>query len=225
MLIPRAPLADLPVVPTPGCGVIAGDRDGLGLATILVRKGKSIALAQRMREHFGIELPPGPRRATAGGLALAGTGPGAWLATFEQGGNTFVVHLREKIGDLASVSDQSDGYAVLRLAGPKVRETLCKLIPIDVHPRAFKVDDVVVSVAAHIAATLWRVEDQVDDSPAFEIAVLRSFVTSFWQALSESAAEFGFNVKQFDLSVARRNGPHLCGWRTDAATKIGDFGT
>lgn len=223
ILVPRVPFADLPVVPAAGRGVIVSDREGLGLATVLVRNGRSAALAQRMRERFSIELPRGPYRTTAGDLSMAATGPGTWLATFERGGNAFAVSLREMIGDLASVSDQSHGYAVLGLAGPSVRDTLCKLVPVDVHPRAFKIGDVAATAAAHIGATLWRIEDHADGSPAFEIAVFRSLATSFWHALFESAAEFGFVRARFELSADRSHGDGLHAQLDGAASELGDF--
>ena len=169
-------------------GVIITDRDRLGLAIVLVRKGKSAALEQHMRDHFRIELPQGPHRTTAGELALIGMGPGAWLVAHEQASNALAQSLRKTIGDLASVSDQSDAYVVLRLSGPGVREALTKLVPIDVHARAFKVGDVAATVAAHIGATLWRLEDDADGSAVFEIAVYRSFATSFWRVLRTSSA-------------------------------------
>ncbi len=196
VLVPRAPFAGLPFKSADGKGVIAHDRDGLGIATVLVRKGKTAALARRLRERFGIELPEGPQRAAAGDMALAGTGVGAWLATREEGGNAFAVSLREAIGDLASISDQSDGYAVLRLWGPRVRDTLAKLVPVDVHPGAFKIGAVAATVTAHIGATLWRLEDAGDGSPVFEITVFRSLAESFWHVLTESAAEYGLVVAQ-----------------------------
>jgi sarcosine oxidase subunit gamma len=91
----------------------------------------------------------------------------------------------------AAIADQSDGQAVLRVSGQKVREALCKLVPIDLHPRAFGVGDVAVTVAAHIGVTLWRLPDELNGHAAFEIAVYRSLAGSFWAALSASAAEFG----------------------------------
>jgi methylglutamate dehydrogenase subunit D len=178
-----------------GGGVIATDRDGLGIATVAVRRAQGPALARRVQESFGLLLPAGPRRAAAGaGVAFAGTGPGVWLATQERGGNEFATLLQEKIGDVAAVTDQSDGYAVLRLAGPKVRDTLAKIIPLDVHPAAFRPGDVASTVAAHMGVTLWQLEDAADGSPVFEFAVFRSLAGSFWHALSLSAAEFGLRV-------------------------------
>jgi methylglutamate dehydrogenase subunit D len=193
-LTPRAPFAGLFFKSTAGGGVVVCDRDGLGLATVLVRKARHEALAERLREQVQIDLPQGPLRTSAGGFALMGTGPGAWLATKEQGGNAFAASIAEMLGDLASISDQSDGYAVLRLSGPKVRDTLSKLVPVDVHPLAFRIGAVATTVAAHIDATLWRLDDRSDGSPIFEIAVFRSLVASFGRALSESAAQFGIEI-------------------------------
>lgn len=192
-LLPRVPFAKPAVESGAGRGVVALDRDGLGLATVCVRQGRNAALAARVRERFGTELPRGPRRAAAGALAFAGIGPQTWLAMREEGGNAFAESLKEAIGDLASVSDQSDGYAVLRLTGPKLRETLAKMIPIDLHPRAFQPGDVVSTTASHIGATLWRLDDAAG-SPVIEIAVFRSLAADFWHALSDSAAEFGLVV-------------------------------
>ena len=121
-----------------------------------------------------------------GGLSLMGTGPGAWLALSEEGGNAFASSLREAIGDLASVVDQGDGLVVLRLSGAKVRDVLSKLVAVDVDARAFKVGDVAVTPAGHIGATLWRLDDQPASSVVFELAVQRSFAASFREHLAEA---------------------------------------
>src|SRR5689334_16610989 len=151
------------------------EREGHAIAALLVRKGQRLALAQRLREHFRIELPEGPHRTAVGDLSLIGVGPDAWLATCERGTNLFALSLAQVIGDLASVCDQSDGYVLLRLSGPQVREVLCRLIPIDVHERAFEVGRVAATVAGHIGVTVWRLEDGADGSAVFELIVFRSF--------------------------------------------------
>ena len=194
-LVPRAPFVDLPVIPTSGAGVIAHDRDGLGIASVLVKRGRFDVLASQVQQHFGIELLHGSRRSCAAGIAFIATGPGSWFATSEGAGNSFAGSLGSALGECAAVSDQSDGQAVLRLSGHKVRETLCKLVPIDLHHRAFRIGDVAVTVAAHIGATLWRLEDEANGDAVFEVAVYRSLASSFWGALSESAAEFGFKLR------------------------------
>lgn len=177
-----------------GGGVIVTARDGLGLASVIVRKGQRTALTQRVRQRFDIDLPHGPHRVAAGDIAFAGTGPETWLAMQENGGNDFALYLQQDIGATAAISDQRDAYAVLRMTGLAVRDTLAKLVPIDVHPRAFRPGHLASTVASHIGVTLWRLEDAPDGTPVFEIAVPRSLAESFWHALSQSAAEFGFIV-------------------------------
>jgi sarcosine oxidase subunit gamma len=73
---------------------------------------------------------------------------------------------------------------------------LAKILPIDLHPRAFAPGDVASTTASHIGATLWRLEDSAEGLPVFEIAVFRSLAGSFWDTLTRSAAEFGFVTRE-----------------------------
>ena len=179
--------------------VYATECDGMGLATILLRAGQRAALAARFSELFALELPRGPVRVAAGDLCIAGTGPESWLAMERSGGNGFAASLRARLAGAASVIDQSDGYAVLELGGRRACSTLEKLVPIDVHARAFAVGAVAGTVAAHIGTLLWRSADDAHGHPTFGIAVPRSMAASFWHALVQSAGEFGLARGQTHL--------------------------
>jgi sarcosine oxidase subunit gamma len=181
-------------VPAPG--VVVVERTALSLATVLARRGKTAELAQRVRGNFGIELPDGPKRVVGNNIAFAGTAPGAWLATCETENVHFAASLGKVLTQLASVSDQSSGLSVLRLSGRNVRDTLAKLIPVDVHPRAFAVNQIAATAAAHVPVTLWRLADGIDGFPVFEIAPFRSYAASFLHALEESAAGYGFDIRR-----------------------------
>src|ERR1700716_2252659 len=109
----HSPFANLPLNAAPGRGVVAVDRDGLAIARIAARKDRLAALTSRVRERFGVELPQGPRRVEANGLAFVGVGVETWLAVAE--GGLFAASLRQVIDDLGTLSDQLGGYAVLRL--------------------------------------------------------------------------------------------------------------
>ena len=91
---------------------------------------------------------------------------------------------------LASVTEQSDGRTVLRISGPKARDTLAKGLPIDLHPRVFRSGDTGLTVAALIGVQIW----QIDETPTYEIAVFRGFARSFWHFLTEAAAEYGCEI-------------------------------
>jgi methylglutamate dehydrogenase subunit D len=164
-------------------GLVVTERQGLAIASVSVRRAQRAALQERVAVHFGLVLPDDARRVTAGPISAAGTGPGSWLLAREDDGNTWIPDLRSAVGDTASVADQSDAYAILRLSGPALRETLAKLVPLDLHPRAFRIGDVAATLAAQIGALLWRIDDGADGHSVIELAVYRSMAASLWHAL------------------------------------------
>jgi methylglutamate dehydrogenase subunit D len=170
-------------------GVIAQERRGFGIAKILVRKTAATALARHVETHFNCALPTSPHRTCGNDFAVMGIGPGSWLAMSENGGNGFASSLKPILGPFAAISDQSDAYGVFRLRGPHLRAALSKLVPIDIHDRAFKVGDVAETIAGHVGILFWRLDDSAG-SPVFDIAVARSFSVSLRHTFIQSAAEF-----------------------------------
>jgi heterotetrameric sarcosine oxidase gamma subunit len=175
----------------PGLRVVP--REALAIASIIARDRNSVARA--LEASIGIAPPGAGRCAGAEFGALLWVGPMRWLLVCErwQAANEAAAALR----GLAAVADQSDAYAVLRLAGPRVRDALAKGCMIDLHPRAFAPGSVAVTAIVHVGATLW----QVDDAPTYDIAVPRSMAASFWSWLAASAAEFGIEVRPQSIST------------------------
>ncbi|HEX5461941.1 MAG TPA: sarcosine oxidase subunit gamma family protein [Steroidobacteraceae bacterium] len=184
--------AGLPAAAGHGSGVVATERDGLGIARIETRGGQTAAVVELLRGKLGIVPPNASRYVRCGDVAIGGLGPNTWIAVHESAGYSFAESLQALIGHGASVVDQSDAYAVLRLAGPKVRETLAKLVPIDVHPRTFHAGAIAQTVCGYLGVMLWRLEDGAQGDPAFEIWGGRSFAASLHEAIRHSAAEFGY---------------------------------
>jgi heterotetrameric sarcosine oxidase gamma subunit len=177
-----------------GGGVTVSDRDGLGLASLLTLKGQRVTVAERLATAYGIALPDGPNRVAVDDVAVIGTGPGKWLAVREGAANGLAVDLAALLEGAAAVADQSDGYAVLRLQGPALRQVLAKGVAIDLHDLAFLVNQAAVTAIAHIGVIVWRLDDGPDGSPVFEIALFRSMAGSFMHWLESSAGEFGLKV-------------------------------
>lgn len=175
-------------------GVSVCERASLSLATVLARKGQARALADAVRGHCGLDLPAAGLWSEGGGTMFLSTGPGAWLVMREEGGYGLAKELAEALGGIASVSDQTDGYGVLRLSGPRVRDVLAKGVHLDLDPGRFPVGAVAATTASHVGVTLWRLPDLPDGAPVFEAALFRSYAGSFWHWLSASAAEHGLTV-------------------------------
>jgi sarcosine oxidase subunit gamma len=172
-------------------GVRLADRTGIAIASVIARRGKAAALGAAARTAFGIELPATPRRVAAKGIAFIWTGPGQWIAIREApAAESLEAALSRALAGLAAVAEQGDGRAVVRIAGPRARDTLAKGVPIDLHARAFRPGDTALTLAGHIGIQIW----QIDDAPTFEIAVARGYARSFWEWLTASAAEYGYDV-------------------------------
>ena len=175
-----------------GNGIVAVERVGLAIATVMLRPGKLRELSAAVTANFAIDLPVGAEWTANNGVALLGTGPGKWLAIKDSRDTDFVSNLEAQLQGLASVVEQSDGFGVLRLSGPALSETLAKGVQIDLAPDAFPTGSVAVTSIAHIGATLWKVDDQ----PTIDIAVARSLANSFLHWLEASASSCGLTVVQ-----------------------------
>jgi sarcosine oxidase subunit gamma len=174
-------------VAAPHPGVTVAERDGLQIATVIARTGD---FAATVKARYGIELAAAPRCFEGASVAFMGTGPRTWLALREVGA-PLAEELARELAGCAAVSDQSDGYAVLRISGPKARDTFEKGLAVDLHPKAFAPGDVAVTTCAHIGVIV----RQVDEAPTYDVAMFRSFAGSFCHWLTESAAEYGLAVE------------------------------
>lgn len=152
--------------------VIVDERTGFGLATVMARKGVAPAA---IGAALGVDLRDGPSCSAGDGIVLLGTGPGSWLAHAGAAPADWAAGLRERLGSLASVSDQSGGYVIFRLSGPGARTVLQRGASIDFHPASFVAGLVAATVIAHIGVVI----RQVDDAPTYDILLFRSFAGSF----------------------------------------------
>jgi heterotetrameric sarcosine oxidase gamma subunit len=97
--------------------------------------------------------------------------------------------LAGRLNGVATVSDQSHGRIILRIAGPKARQTLAKGSPVDLHPDEFPVGKSAFTQMSHVVVHLTRTGED-----AFEISLFRGFAESFWEWLTQQAGEFGYRV-------------------------------
>ncbi len=157
-------------------------REGFGLASIMARKGVD---TEAVSTVLGVEVPAAPlRSAGSNGLSLIGTGTRTWLAYADGVAPFWADDLRARLNGLASVSDQSSAYVVLRLTGPGARTVLQRGMPIDLHPDVFGPGSAATTVISHIGTIVW----QLDDQPTYEVATFRSYSDSFRHWLDQAAA-------------------------------------
>ena len=172
-------------------GVAISERIGLALFVISAAAGKASEVAAKVLAVTGLELPMGPKRVSKDGFALIGTAPGQWLAVVEgKSALGLLAKLAVGLKGLATIIDQSDGKVVLRVSGPRARDTLAKGCSLDLHPSVFKPGSAGTTPVALIDCVIW----QVDETPSYDLAIPTSFAESFWSWLTASAAEYGYTA-------------------------------
>ena len=142
----------------------------LTLVSVVARKGQATHVAQALRALRGASV----MWAGADQYLVEGISP---------------VALEERLGDAASVIDQSHGRVTIAISGEKARAVLAKGTPVDLHPDRFAIDRSALTQMAHIGVHLTRTGPD-----EFRLSVFRGFSESFWEWLTVSAAEFGYEV-------------------------------
>ena len=176
--------------------LIVEERLDMAMATVMSR-GDDRALAAKIHDAYGVLLPSGPRRVSNGVHAFVGTGPGVWLAVFEQASPLMASDLAASLAGLASVADQSSSYAVLRIAGASAREILSRGAFIDFDPSVFGPGSAAVTTISHIGVSIW----QVDDAPTYDVALFRSYADSFWHWMTATCTALGVGLVRHDGST------------------------
>jgi heterotetrameric sarcosine oxidase gamma subunit len=146
---------------------------------LAARRGQADALAGAMRASRGLELPPPGHASVAGELTALWLQPATWLLMAPPGeAGALARSVKHACGDVGSVVDQTQGRAVLRLAGGATREVLARVCRIDLHPRVFRAGCVAATIVAELDCLLY----QRDDGPSFELLVSTSYAGWFAEA-------------------------------------------
>ncbi|MGF1593364.1 MAG: sarcosine oxidase subunit gamma [Kiloniellaceae bacterium] len=134
--------------------------------------------------------PPQDRDGSSGGAegAILALAPGRLLV--ESRDPRLAERLANQIGpSLGAVTNLSHARIALRIAGPKAAWVLAKGMAIDFHADAFPPMKVAQSAVHEVGVILRRLGPE-----SFDLYVYRGFALSFWEWLTEAAAETGFRV-------------------------------
>jgi len=149
------------------------------------------AFAHETQRLFGVQLPVAPNTiAQSDSVSALWLGPESWLllarnmsplADFQA--------TRDSLNTAGgALFDVSASRVAWTMAGPQAATVLAKSCPVDFHPRAFPSRTCAQSLLGHVNALFVR------DADTFTLLVARSFARDVWHALTESAAQYGYDV-------------------------------
>ncbi len=87
----------------------------------------------------------------------------------------------DDLAELAALTDQTDGWAILTLQGPAAGDALMRPVPLDLRGTAFPVGRTARAPLNHMQAILTRTGPD-----AFEVMVFRSMARTAWAELTEA---------------------------------------
>lgn len=178
-------------------GVALAEIHGFELIQVMARRGRWQALGTAAEGIFGVSPPTTPQAVRAGDATLIWSGPDQFLALSprRENGSAFEA-ARKAFAGAASLSDQSDGRALLMMSGPKARNTLAKICSLDLHPTVFAPGVAAATSIDHTSVNLWRGADTGEGEPVFFLLVFSTFAESLLGTMLDSAAEYGVDVRR-----------------------------
>jgi len=142
-----------------------------------------------------VDLPLQPNTFNAGLSTAYWLGPDEWLLASPAGERPTLPALIDDAlsGMHASLSVVNGGYVALRVGGLNAATLLAKGCTLDFHPRSFSVGQCAQSGLAKASVLI----SMVDDAPAFDIFVRRSFAEYLALWLQRAGREFGIQFTSF----------------------------
>ena len=155
----------------------------LAVVFIATPMGGTDELARAVASAFGVALPcPGISSYSEEGRArLLGLQHDQMFVLFEHEGDQAVAAIAEKLGDAGYYTDQSDSWAMLRIAGPGSRAALERICMLDLSSDAFSVGAVARTNMEHLSVMILR-----DGADSFVLMSPRSSANSFLHAVNTS---------------------------------------
>jgi methylglutamate dehydrogenase subunit D len=170
-LIAKSPLQDLLPVSTGDTSLT--EATPASITSISVHKGREKALAEALKKSHDLALPAIGRTSSKAGFRLIWTGRGQHMLLGDK-------PAARALARSASLTDQSDGWAVMALTGANAGDVLARHCPLDLRATHFKRGHTARTEVAHMMAVITRLND------GFEIMVMRSFAVTMVHHLTKA---------------------------------------
>jgi sarcosine oxidase subunit gamma len=164
-------------------GVTLQELTGLSLVSIAVPMGGRDELARATESVFGVTLPDAGSSiySEAGRIRLLGLQRDQLFLAIEYQGDDAVALTRGKLGNAGYYTDQSDSWAMLRIAGPGCRRALNRICMLNLDSNTFAIGTVSRTTMEHLAVIILR-----DGPDSFLLLSPRSSARSFLHAVERS---------------------------------------
>jgi sarcosine oxidase subunit gamma len=187
-----SPLRHRTALEAPGAAVRLGEIPFVG--KFILRADPHEAVGP-LRTALGLGLPfDALTSSTNGETSFLWLGPDEWMLITGAGeADRRAEAARAALAGIHhQLTDVSDYYTVIEVAGPQARELLMKLTTLDLHPRAFRPGMVAGSIFGRANAILWQPAEAGDSgAPTFHLFIRWSMADYLWCLLANAGREWG----------------------------------
>lgn len=157
---------------------------GRALVSLAVPNDGEVALAGRVKQAYGVDLPAvgNSTHSQKDDAFLLGMARDQIFLLFDDPGGDPVAHVETQLGETAYLVDQSDSWVILAVSGERARDALERICPIDLHSGKFAVGHVARTVLEHHAGIVMRT-----GAARYLLLSPRSSAKSFAHAVQVSA--------------------------------------
>ena len=165
-------------------GVNVSEVMGKSLVMVAIPRGTLANVESSIKKSCGLTIPKMQQSSESSDSSIT-----LWrlqnnqvLAYFSYDGDDSESYLKTKFNTSAYYTDQSDTWAMIRVKGPRSRDVLERICPINIDKDVFSVGNVSRTVMAHIGTIIFRDEDD-----SYVLLTMRSFGRSMLHAIEVSA--------------------------------------
>ncbi len=174
----QSPLDEL--LPVHAGEIALSDATPAFVTSLMPHNGADKTLSAALKDVHGLALPAVGRVSGKVALRCLWVGRGQYFLVGDKAASS-------KLSKLASLTDQSDGWAVMRLEGAGAADVLARVCPLDLRSTQFKRGQTARTELAHMMSVVTKT------GAGFEVLVMRSFahtaVHSLKQAMDSVTAQ------------------------------------
>ncbi|MDB9937650.1 hypothetical protein OAD78_00515 [Candidatus Thioglobus sp.] len=165
-------------------GVTVSEVVGKSLVMVALPRSKFKEIESSMAKSCGLSLPEMEQSTESkdSSITLWRLQKNQVLAYFSYEGNDAEANIANRLNAPAYYTDQSDTWTMIRVNGPRSRDILERICPIDLNKNVFSVGNVSRTIMEHIGTIIYR-----DDDDSYVLLTMRSFGVSMLHAIEVSA--------------------------------------
>ncbi|WP_170984566.1 sarcosine oxidase subunit gamma [Rhodoligotrophos defluvii] len=175
-------------------GVVLSEGRGLVTVQLTAWPDTASAVAVKAGQVAQTAMPPSMRIGISGQTTVLQVGPERWWFVVPASSD-----LRQRLeaafsAEEAVVTDLSHARTIVRITGPKARDLLARVVPIDLHPAVFPRDSIAQTIM-HGVGVLLHFSGSASDGDIFDLHIPGTFALSHWEWLVHQAEGLGLEIR------------------------------